>query len=158
MLRHTMIETIGAEYLTSNIEAGEYSYVQAAGNRTLLESKVGHPITHFKLDLRFESEDIVILIETKQVFVDSDEAQLQEYLEEEKALNPTKKTICILANTTNDKIRVWKSYIDSEHLLSNEQVLDKMEHYAHLFRISKSNDRETVLKNTYLQLTGKNLR
>ena len=65
MLRHTMIETIGAEYLTSNIEAGEYSYVQAAGNRTLLESKVGHPITHFKLDLRFESEDIVILIETK---------------------------------------------------------------------------------------------
>ena len=38
MLRHTMIETIGAEYLTSNIEAGEYSYVQAAGNRTLLES------------------------------------------------------------------------------------------------------------------------
>ena len=39
MLRHTMIETIGAEYLTSNIEAGEYSYVQAAGNRTLLESK-----------------------------------------------------------------------------------------------------------------------
>ena len=149
MLRHTMIETIGAEYLTSNIEAGEYSYVQAAGNRTLLESKVGHPITHFKLDLRFESEDIVILIETKQVFVDSDEAQLQEYLEEEKALNPTKKTICILANTTNDKIRVWKSYIDSEHLLSNEQVLDKMEHYAHLFRISKSNDRETVLKNTY---------
>lgn len=84
MLRHTMIETIGAEYLTSNIEAGEYSYVQAAGNRTLLESKVGHPITHFKLDLRFESEDIVILIETKQVFVDSDEAQLQEYLEEEK--------------------------------------------------------------------------
>lgn len=148
MLRHTMIETIGAEYLTSNIEAGEYSYVQAAGNRTLLESKVGHPITHFKLDLRFESEDIVILIETKQVFVDSDEAQLQEYLEEEKALNPTKKTICILANTTNDKIRVWKSYIDSEHLLSNEQVLDKMEHYAHLFRISKSNDRETVLKNT----------
>ena len=55
MLRHTMIETIGAEYLTSNIEAGEYSYVQAAGNRTLLESKVGHPITHFKLDLRFES-------------------------------------------------------------------------------------------------------
>lgn len=149
MLRHTMIETIGAEYLTSNIEAGEYSYVQAAGNRTLLESKVGHPITHFKLDLRFESEDIVILIETKQVFVDSDEAQLQEYLEEEKALNPTKKTICILANTTNDEIRVWKSYIDSEHLLSNEQVLDKMEHYAHLFRISKSNDRETVLKNTY---------
>ena len=83
MLRHTMIETIGAEYLTSNIEAGEYSYVQAAGNRTLLESKVGHPITHIKLDLRFESEDIVILIETKQVFVDSDEAQLQEYIEEE---------------------------------------------------------------------------
>ena len=40
MLRHTMIETIGAEYLTSNIEAGEYSYVQAAGNRTLSQKSV----------------------------------------------------------------------------------------------------------------------
>ena len=26
MLRHDMVETVGKEFLTSNIEAGEYSY------------------------------------------------------------------------------------------------------------------------------------
>lgn len=33
MTRHDMIELIGKEYLTSNIEAGEYSYVQEAGSK-----------------------------------------------------------------------------------------------------------------------------
>lgn len=149
MIRHEMIETIGKEFLTSNIEAGEYSYVQEAGSKAELESKVGHSVSHFKLDIRFEKDDTVILIETKQDFVDSDEDQLREYLEEECALHPEKKVICILANTNNDKIRVWKSFIDEQHLLKDEAVLDHMEHYVKLFRISKSNDRETVLKNTY---------
>lgn len=40
MIRHEMIETIGKEFLTSNIEAGEYSYVQEAGSKAELESKV----------------------------------------------------------------------------------------------------------------------
>ena len=33
--------------------------------------------------------------------------------------------------------------------MSNETVLDKMEHYVSLFNASKQNDREKVLKNTY---------
>lgn len=144
-----MIEIIGKEFLTSNIETGEYSYVRAAGGKTKLEKKVGHPISHFKLDIRFECDDIVILIETKQNFVLSDEKQLKEYLEEEKAIHPTKKVICILANTTNDKIKVWKSFIDDEHILADETRLDNMSHYIKLFKLNKSNDRETVLKNTY---------
>ena len=37
MLRHDMIETVGKEFLTSNIEAGEYSYVQEAGGKAKLE-------------------------------------------------------------------------------------------------------------------------
>ena len=57
MLRHDMVETVGKEFLTSNIEAGEYSYVQAAGGKAQLEEKVGHYISHFKLDIRFEFED-----------------------------------------------------------------------------------------------------
>ena len=52
MIRHEMIETIGKEFLTSNIEAGEYSYVQEAGSKAELESKVGHSVSHFKLDIR----------------------------------------------------------------------------------------------------------
>ena len=73
MLRHDMVEAVGKEFLTSNIEAGEYSYVQAAGGKAQLEAKVGHPISHFKLDIRFEMEDVVVLIETKQDYDDGDE-------------------------------------------------------------------------------------
>lgn len=149
MLRHDMIETVGREYLTSNIEAGEYSYVQAVGDKEKLEAKVGHPISHFKLDIRFETEDVAVLIETKPNFVDDDKKQLCEYLEEERAIHPGKKIICILANTKDDKIKVWKSFIDDEHMLKDEIVLEQMEHYVKLFKINKSNDRETVLRNTY---------
>ena len=73
MLRHDMVETVGKEFLTSNIEAGEYSYVQAAGGKAQLEAKVGHPVSHFKLDIRFEMEDVVVLIETKQNYDDDDD-------------------------------------------------------------------------------------
>ena len=120
MLRHDMVEAVGKEFLTSNIEAGEYSYVQAAGGKAQLEAKVGHPISHFKLDIRFEMEDVVVLIETKQDYDDGDEKQLREYLEEERAIHPGKKAICILANTNNDKIKVWKSFVDDEHVLKDE--------------------------------------
>ena len=44
--------------------------------------------------------------------MDDDEKQLGEYLEEERAIHPNKKAICILANTNNDKIKVWKSFVD----------------------------------------------
>lgn len=149
MLRHDMIDTVGKEFLTSNIEAGEYSYAKAAGGVAQLEAKVGHPVSHFKLDIRFEMDDVVVLIETKQKFVPADENQLREYLEEERAIHPGKKAICILANTNDDTIKVWKSFVDDEHVLKDESMLDRMAHYARLFRINKSNDRETVLKNTY---------
>lgn len=149
MLRHDMVDTVGKEFLTSNIESGEYSYVQAAGGKAQLEAKVGHPVSHFKVDLRFELDDVVVLIETKQNFVRNDEKQLREYLEEERAIHPGRKVICILANTNDDKIKVWNSFVDDEHVLKDETMLDRMSHYVRLFRINKSNDRETVLKNTY---------
>lgn len=79
-----------------------------------------------------------------------DEAQLKTYLDEEKAVHHGKKIICILANTKNDKIKVWKSDIDDEYFLKDETVLDTMQHYESLFMESnKQNDRELVLKNTY---------
>lgn len=149
MTRTEMILCIGKEYHTSNIEGGEYSYVQEAGSRAKLEKAVGHPVVHFKLDIRFELNDIVVLIETKQSFVKNDELQLAEYVEEELALHNGKKIIAILANTNNDEIKVWKNAVDDEHVLNKETVLDKMEHYVRLFDTNKQNDREKVLKNTY---------
>ena len=110
-----MIERIGNTYITSNIEGGEYSYVLEAGSKAKLEQLVGRSVNHFKLDIRFEDGEYVVLVETKQNFVDADEKQLAEYLEEERALHTGKKVICILANTNNDKIKVWKSFVDDEH-------------------------------------------
>lgn len=55
MTRHDMIERIGNIYMTSNIEGGEYSYIQEAGSRANLENALGRSISHFKLDIRFET-------------------------------------------------------------------------------------------------------
>lgn len=151
MDRVSMVNRIGVQYMTANIEGGEYSYVQAAGSKEKLISSLGYEPAHFKLDIRFENNDnVVVLVETKQNFTDADEDQLREYLAEERALHSGKKVVCILANTNNDKVRVWKSVMDDKHLLSDETVLDTMEHYASLFsEHSRQNDRERVLRNTY---------
>ena len=149
MDRVSMCNRIGNEYKTSNIEGGEYSYVQAAGSKEKLVQAIGYEPEHFKLDIRFEHNGVVVLVETKQNFTDADEAQLREYLLEERAVHYGKKIICILANTNNDKIKVWKSIMDDDHLLKDETVLDTMEHYESLFEINRQNNREAVLKNTY---------
>ena len=149
MNRNEMINRIGSQYLTANIEEDEYSYIKEAGSREALEKAVGRPVKHFKLDRRFEDGDVVILIEAKQSFTEADEEQLKEYLVEEKALHKGKKVVCILANTNNDKIKVWKSFVEEKYFLPYETVLDTMEHYKNLFNANKQNDREKVLKNTY---------
>lgn len=148
MTRYEIIERIGSQYHTTNIEDGEYSYVKEAGSRVKLENALGREFEHYKLDIRFEASDVVVLVETKQNFVDSDAEQLAEYVAEEKALHPGKKIIGILANTNNDAIRVWKTSIDETHVLEDETVLDSMEHYVNLFAVMLQNDREAVLKNT----------
>ena len=151
MDRVAIVNRIGKEFMTSNIEGGEYSYVQEAGSKKKLIKALGYEPEHFKLDIRFENlNDVVVLVETKQIFTLEDEGQLKEYLAEEMALHHNKKIVCILANTNNDKIKVWQSFMDDEHLLQNEKVLETMEHYANLFlESSRQNDREKVLKNAY---------
>ena len=149
MDRTAIINTIGIQYHKPNIEKGEYSYVKAAGSKKRLVELVGHKVKHVNLDIRFESDGVVILVETKTSFVDEDELQLKDYLEEERAVHNSKKIICILANTNDDKIKVWKSDIDVKHLLDSESVIDSMEHYKKLFEVNNQNDKEKVLKNTY---------
>lgn len=78
--RHEMIDRIGKEYLTANIEAGEYSYVQEASSKEKLEKAVGHAVKHFKLDIRFENNNVAVLIETKQSFTKADENSWQNML------------------------------------------------------------------------------
>jgi|SRR5690625_1643875 len=146
-----MTDTVGLQYVTTNIEGGEFSYVAAAGSKDELRSALGRDYVHFKLDLRFfDSEtNTVVLIETKQSFVDADINQLREYVDQEKALFPKNKIIAILANTTNEDLRVWKSVVDDEHELPGETAIDTMSYYSSLFDTNRQNNREKVLRNTY---------
>lgn len=151
MSRATMTNAVGVDYLTSNIEGGEYSYAQAAGGREELRKILGYTPKHFKLDLRFYDpvSNVSVLIETKQRFVDSDVNQLREYVDEEKSLFPNNKIVAILANTANEDLRVWKHYVDDEHEMPGETAIDAMSYYVSLFETNRQNNREQVLRNTW---------
>ena len=151
MQRDDIGNRVGNKYRTSNIEGGEFSYVQAAGSKEKLVNLLGYNPAHFKVDIRFENKErnVVVLVETKQNFVEADKEQLRQYVDEEKVLFKTKKIIAILANTNNNNFKIWKNKISDETLLKNETAIDTMEYYVSLFNASKQNDRERVLKNTY---------
>ena len=149
MDRTVIINTIGIEYHTPNVEKGEYSYVQAAGSRKKLKELLDRDFKHVNLDIRFQCNDVVVLVETKTAFVKEDENQLLEYYEEEIATNKSRNVICILANTNDDNIKVWKGRVNDENILPNETIIQEMSHYIKIFDISKQNNREKVLKNTY---------
>mgnify|MGYP003571470944 CR=1 FL=1 len=51
MDRTAIINTIGINYHTANIENGEYSYVKAAGSKTKLGKLVRHTAAYYKLDI-----------------------------------------------------------------------------------------------------------
>lgn len=140
MNRHNIIETIGSQYLTHNIENDEFSYAHVL-NRNLSG--------HYRLDIRLyeANSKTAILIETKRRFVDNDEIQLFDYVEHEKEYNVAKGIIAILANTENDDIKVWKINSNTIELL-NDTVLKTMDEYVRYFVPQKANDRNKVLENT----------
>lgn len=149
MIRTDMISKIGRKYLTTNVENDEYSYPKAFSVASLPFS----PIKNNKgrtfeiLDLRFEKDGVSVLIETKQNFTKTDEEQLSAYVEYEKTLTGN-KIIAILANTTNDVIKVWRGVISEGDFMSKETTLRSIEEYID-FYTSKINDKEKVMQNTY---------
>ena len=141
MDRITMIQTVGQKYLTSNIENGEFSYVQA----------LGHSLSgHFKLDIRFydEAEKLAVLIETKPKFKETDEGQLFDYVALEKEYGQAQNIIAILANTNNDKIKVWSLSENKDPELLTDKKLKTIQEYAEYFRPQNINDKSAVLENT----------
>src|SRR5574344_459307 len=135
MQRIDMIEAVGKKYLQSNIENGEFSY-----QKELFIPIKGHKF----LDLRFVKENVSVLIETKQKFSEKDEIQLFQYIELEKKLT-NNKIIAILANTSNDKIKVWQNGI----LLVNETKLRTIDEYIEFFSEIRQNNKEKVMISTY---------
>ena len=149
MIRADIISVVGREYLTSNIENDEDSYPKAFS----VASLPFVPITNAngrkfeKLDIRFVKDGITVLVETKQNFTKADEEQLSAYVEYEKALTGN-KTIAILANTTNDNVKVWRGVVSDGDFMQKETALRTMDEYVD-FYTSKINDKEKVMQNTY---------
>ena len=149
MIRADMITTVGRAYLTSNIENDEYSYPKAFSDASLnfvpIQNSSGRKFE--KLDIRFVKDNVSVLIETKQNFTAADEEQLSAYVEYEKALTGN-KVVAILANTTNDDVKVWRGVISDGDLMPSESALRSMDEYVD-FYTSKINDKEKVMQNTY---------
>lgn len=141
MERINMIKTVGLDFLTSNIENGEFSYAQ------VLERPLSG---HFKLDIRFYDKEskTAVLIETKQRFKEDDKAQLFAYVTLEQEYNIADNIIAILANTSNDKIQVWQIAKGKEAELLNDKKLKTIVEYVEYFKPQNINDKSAVLENT----------
>lgn len=141
MERINIIKTIGEDFLTSNIENGEFSYAQ------VIDRKLNKG--HFKLDLRFydEKSKVAVLVETKQKFSKNDKKQLFDYVDLEKELSTKTKIVAILANTTDDSIKVWKIADGLEDDL-NDRKLKSFAEYVDYFKPKNINDKTAVLENT----------
>lgn len=141
MERIKMMQTVGLDYLTSNIENGEFSYAQVLGR-----SLTGH----YKLDIRFFDKEskTAVLIETKPKFKEADKEQLFAYVSLEREFNIADNIVAILANTQNDKIQVWKISKDTPPELLSDKKLKTMAEYIEYFRPQNINDKSAVLENT----------
>lgn len=149
MIRNDMINTVGRAHLSTNVENDEYSYPKAfsAVSLPFIPIKNSKGRTFEILDLRFEKDGVSVLIETKQSFTKADEEQLSAYVEYEKALTGN-KVIAILANTSNDEIKVWRGVVSEGDFMPKETKLRSIDEYVD-FYTSKINDKEKVMQNTY---------
>ncbi len=140
MQRIEMIECVGRKYHSTNIENGEFSYAKALG-----ENVQGHKY----LDIRFYDEQTktAVLIETKQKYKLVDKQQLFVYVALESRLTSAVKIIAILANTNDDKIKVWK-VVDGKETELEDKKLKTFEEYIDYFKPKNINDKTAVLENT----------
>lgn len=153
MNRIDIISKIGDKYHVGNTENGEFSYVQALKSvgKDIKDYQKGKTGTkHQFLDIRFENERLVILIETKNKFSkwdkDKIQGQLQDYVRFEKAYSD-KKIVAIMAETEGDDIWVWYGQsviIDDEHKCETETILKSFEEYEYLC-FGKVNDKIRVV-------------
>ena len=153
MKRTEIVQTIGSTFLISNIENDEFSYPKALKN----ESIIYEPIFNQKgdrkfekLDLRFVKDGVSVLVETKIDFnkdLESAKEQLSAYVEYEKKLT-NNKIVAILANTSNNKIKVWRGVVSDMDFMPNENSLRGIDEYID-FYTAKVNDKEKIMSNTY---------
>ena len=153
MKRSDIIQTVGNEFLVSNIENDEFKYSKEFKRLSIpftpIKSSKGN--RHYdNLDIRFVCNEISVLIETKVDFdndIEIAKEQLSAYVEYEKQIN-NNKIVAILANTSNNKVMVWRGVVSDADYMPNETALKTMPEYVD-FYTSKVNDKEKVMANTY---------
>lgn len=154
MKRSEMISAIGSNYLISNIENDEFSYPKEFKKQALKFTPIVSSKGRRKyemLDIRFVKDNVAVLVETKTDFnndLESAKEQLSAYVEYEKQLNRDIKIVAILANTSNNKIMVWRGVVSDMDFMPNESALRTIDEYVD-FYTSKVNDKEKVMSNTY---------
>lgn len=154
MIRHDIIATIGASFLVSNIENDEFSYPKAfrKANIPFIGIRGKNNKTFEKIDIRFidKSRKVAVLVETKPNFdrVTNPEEQLAAYVNYEKQLTGY-RVIGILANTEDERIRIWRDSIDDNGLLNEHYQLQSFEDYANIIAPLRINNKEQVMRNTY---------
>ena len=158
MTRQQIIDTIGSSYLVSNLETGEYSYPKALKGigKNYKKFLVGHSSkAHQFADIKFESEKLIVLVETKDKFtptnVTTGMGQLQQYLTYELQMPTAKKVIAILAATETNDVRVWQdgsNTIDDVHVDLREKTIRPMEEYVNL-HFGTKNNKIAVIQSTF---------
>lgn len=153
MQRFDIIDKVGPKYNVGNLETGEFSYAKALKTvgKNIKDYQKGKTGTKHKyLDIRFENERLVILIECKNKFSKWDkeeiQGQLQDYVRYEKAYSD-KRIVAILAETESDDVWVWYGQsviIDDEHKVEEETVLKSFEEYEDIC-FGKVNDKIKVV-------------
>lgn len=153
MNRYEIIQTIGDKYHTGNTETGEFSYVKALSSigKNIKDYQKGDTDTnHQFLDIRFENDRLVILVECKNNFSkwnkEKIQKQLQDYVRYEKAYS-NKKIVAILAETEGDDLWIWYGQsviIDDDHRQKKEKRLRTFEEYEDIC-FGKVNDKIKVV-------------
>lgn len=156
MKRIDIIQTIGREYLVSNIENDEFRYPKAFEEHNLdfseirIQNKDGR--TFENLDIRFVDDErkVAVLVETKTNFDDDKESsnQLGAYMTYEKVLT-NYSVIGILANTKDDRIRVWKDSVNEDNKLTDHYKIKSFKEYSNILNPQVTNNKEKVIKSTY---------
>ena len=141
MIRTDIISTIGRKYLQSNIENGEFSYVKALKNvgKNIRDFQYNTEGTHHQnIDIRFENDRLVVLVECKNKFSKWDtneiQRQLQDYVRFEKEYSE-KRIVAILAETEGNEVWTWYGgsvIIDEQHRKLKEKTIKSFEEYENL--------------------------
>lgn len=112
MNRLDIIDRIGRERLTSNAENGEFSYPKALRNKGLKISDYKKEDRRYgeQVDLRFEGERLVVIVETKARFTERETSrgrnQLKDYSFFEKKLSG-KRVVALLVETQGSGVMTW---------------------------------------------------